>query len=383
MSLKSFVAQIMIVIFLSACASEQQKSLLTQAYEIRQKDIPPISTLFGSPVEVIFQIENNEISIIKGNLVKESDKNHSKKESTNQNKDSKLGCVRIKDQSTDICDGYFDSDIFKTEKINNPVSMVLEVALFTAVLPITAVVDTKHVKDNIDQIGQSVIDKKYDPSIVQDMARLVNYKIFNQYREIERTEDPEKMEEFLKNYDVKDKNSPAFQLLISLHRKKNDFDHYMKAYEITGEKDDLRGAYKMANTSAQKQQIESIVKESEESEMRALAGAAIGGLLFVGAVKYLFGAIDSAMSSASSGSLSAVDSSSNSSSCGVTDTCYVLIKHEESAAYVQCIKGPSIGKEMCLSYKATTGKYASDCSVSSAFEHHYKLEEAGNIACRY
>lgn len=70
--------------------------------------------------------------------------------------------------------------------------------------------------------------------------------------------------------------------------------------------------------------------------------------------------------------------------CGVNDTCYQFVKFKKSgSAIVKCTKGPSTGKEKCLSYKKSSGKYATGCGMSDSFAHHYTLEKAGNKACEY
>lgn len=74
----------------------------------------------------------------------------------------------------------------------------------------------------------------------------------------------------------------------------------------------------------------------------------------------------------------------NYTHCGANDTCYQLVKFKKSgAAIVQCTKGLSTGQEKCLSFKKSTGKYASGCGMSDSFAHHYTLEKAGNTACEY
>jgi hypothetical protein len=72
--------------------------------------------------------------------------------------------------------------------------------------------------------------------------------------------------------------------------------------------------------------------------------------------------------------------------CGgrLNDNCYQLIRFKKSgSAIIKCTKGPSTGKEKCLSYKKSSKKYATGCGFSDSFAHHYTLEKAGNQACEY
>lgn len=81
---------------------------------------------------------------------------------------------------------------------------------------------------------------------------------------------------------------------------------------------------------------------------------------------------------------SSSNSSLNYTPCNIGDRCFELIKHQKSgAAAIRCTKGPSTGKEKCLGYNKDTGKYASGCSMTDAFAHHYTLDKAGNNACEY
>lgn len=67
--------------------------------------------------------------------------------------------------------------------------------------------------------------------------------------------------------------------------------------------------------------------------------------------------------------------------CSSSDTCFQFIRHERTSAIVRCTRGPSTGKEKCLSFN--TKKYASGCSLTDTFAHHYTLAEAANLACQY
>ncbi len=373
MCYKKNVSYVLIFCLLSGCASNYQNTIANKKNELKNIDAPNASKLLGGDRDIVFTIEHANINIDyalpkleKDNIAKITKQNQGSQENR------QVGCIRIDEKSFAQCPYSFQSNIFLKDKVADPGHIIVG----TVFLPLNAVFEPQNIKENY-------VRTTIDSEAIQSVGEIINKTIYLELQGVEQSKDTKKMEQFLTKYAVTDKKSSPYQKLISLYRYQNNFDSYLKAFEITGEKDDLRQAYNVATTDYQKKKIEDIAEELQRRERASQAAALAGVALGVMAVKWLFGAIGSAMSAgSSSGSSSAVDSSSNSSSCGVTDTCYVLIRHEESAAYVQCIKGPSIGKEMCLSYKATTGKYASGCGVSDAFAHHYKLEEAGNIACR-
>ena len=70
--------------------------------------------------------------------------------------------------------------------------------------------------------------------------------------------------------------------------------------------------------------------------------------------------------------------------CRVGDSCYSFIRtSKHGSAIIQCVKGPSTGKEKCLSFKESTGKYATGCGISDIGAHHYSFSEAADRACLY
>ncbi len=78
--------------------------------------------------------------------------------------------------------------------------------------------------------------------------------------------------------------------------------------------------------------------------------------------------------------------SNSNTPCNSGDTCFQLVRYKSSgSAIIQCTKGNSysIGKEKCLSYNKSSGKYAPGCGISDGASHHYTLKDAGNFACRH
>lgn len=245
LAIKKIITNMLIIVFLTSCAPTPKSTLLNTAHGIRKENVEKVSGFFGSPIKVVFTIENDDINILSGTTVKKSD-NDSGKEKASGDRELKLGCIKISDKENEVCKGYIDSEVFKIDKIHDPVSAALGVAIFTAVLPITAVVDTKNVGRNVEAIGNSVVEKQFDPEVAQDIAALINYKIYKEYKEFEASNDLQKMNAFMKKFPIEVKDSRAHQLLISIYRKQNNFECYMKAFDETNAEEDLQAAYRVA-----------------------------------------------------------------------------------------------------------------------------------------
>lgn len=68
--------------------------------------------------------------------------------------------------------------------------------------------------------------------------------------------------------------------------------------------------------------------------------------------------------------------------CGANDTCHTFVKFEkDGSAIIRCTKGIYKGQEKCLSFNSDTNKYASGCSITNIFAHHYTFERAAYLAC--
>lgn len=118
-------------------------------------------------------------------------------------------------------------------------------------------------------------------------------------------------------------------------------------------------------------------KKSEGLSDAEKAGLVAGGALVLWGLSKMFGG-GSSSSSSSSSSYSAP----SYSFCGSNDRCHQLIKFKKSgSAIIKCTKGMYTGQEKCLSYKKSTGKYATGCGMSDTFAHHYTLEKAAHSAC--
>lgn len=106
-------------------------------------------------------------------------------------------------------------------------------------------------------------------------------------------------------------------------------------------------------------------------------------LLTATAAAIVGGSIYGLVEGASSGErVSVSPGNTNASHCSSSDFCHELVRHEKNKAIVRCTKGPSAGREKCLSYNGR--KYDSSCGIGvTSLSHNFTLEKAANTACQY
>lgn len=84
-----------------------------------------------------------------------------------------------------------------------------------------------------------------------------------------------------------------------------------------------------------------------------------------------------------SGGGSATGSTSTSSYCGSSDTCFEVISNYKDEISIKCTKGATyrIGQTVKICGPNSKGKYASGCGITHSAAYHYDMRKAGNIAC--
>lgn len=277
---KSIYFLMLIIFLLTGCGSKHQNVIDEVSNGIKEQDIPDVTmNIIEINSYIIFDVSEKDIIVraVKKDFLETDKKLINNYNDFNEKNHFQRGCIYFKGKNIySACGGiYNDPLLIETSDMSKVIGGIMPATLQ---MTLGTLLGGESVDKSLKRTKEQFVKTEYNQDVTNSFGKVINGKIYQEYKENLLSESPEKLSNFINKYNITTIKKEPYQKLISLYANQNTFNGFINAYKINNALIYADNAYKSAST---KEEFEQLLFNVEKNQYKELIDKTIQRLIVI------------------------------------------------------------------------------------------------------